>query len=127
MTETIDYSLVYPYSAKFSIMFQCHLNAELCVSRFSGIQYLFKYVDKGKDQVTVQLVREQQNYDESGHSQDALYVFASETLWRLFQFENIYKNPNVVCLDVHLENNHPYIFEKALKVKLQSNQDLAER
>lgn len=112
VTGTIDNSWVVPYSPKLSVMFQCHLNVELCVSRIGGIKYLFKYVCKGSDRVTIEMVRGEQRYDEIGHFQDARYVSASEALWRLFQFEIIDKQPTVVRLDVHLENYHTVYFRE---------------
>lgn len=93
-------------------MFQCHLNVELCVSRVGGIKYLFKYVCKDSDRVTIEMVRGEQCYVEIGHFQDARYVSASEALWRLFQFEIIDKQPTVVGLDVHLENHHTVYFRE---------------
>lgn len=68
------------------------------------------FVHKGNDRVTVQVVCDQQYYDEIGHFHDARYVSASEALFRLFQFKIIDKNPNVVRLDVHLEDHRTVCF-----------------
>lgn len=98
-----------PNSPTLSIMFQCHLNVELCVSRVSAIKYLFKYVHKRNDRATVQLVRGKHNCNETCHHQDTRYVSASKALRRLFLFEIVDNNPNVV-LDVYLENYHTVYF-----------------
>ncbi len=44
----------FPYSPKLLRIFQCHMNVEVCVSRVSFIKYLFKYVCKGSERVSVQ-------------------------------------------------------------------------
>lgn len=60
-TGTIENSCVVPYSSRLSILFQCHLNVELCVSRVCGIKYLVETVCKGNDCLTVQFMHGQQH------------------------------------------------------------------
>ena len=72
--QYVNNSWVVPYSPEISRMFSCHINAELCISRVGGIKYLFKYVCKRHDRVTVELVGENQRYDEIGTFQDARYI-----------------------------------------------------
>lgn len=110
--RTVDNYWIVSYCPKPSIMFQCHLNVELCVSRIEIIIYLFKYVCKCSDRATIEIVRGDQRRDETGHSQDARYVSASEAVWKLFQFEIIFKQLTVVRLDVHLENHHTEHFRE---------------
>ena len=60
----VDNSWVVPYSPQLLRMFQCHFNAELCISKVGSIKYLFKYVCKGQDKVTVE-VRKARAIDQS--------------------------------------------------------------
>ena len=108
----IDNRWVVPYCPAISRMFACHVNAELCISRLGGIKYLFKYVCKGHDRVTVELIGENQRYDEIGNFQDARYISASESVWRLLAYDFVDRNPPVVRLDVHLEGHHTVYFQE---------------
>lgn len=62
----INNSWVVPFSPRLSIMFQCHQNLELCISRVGEIKYLLEYVCKGQNRVSVQSVCGEQYYDETG-------------------------------------------------------------
>ena len=79
-------------------MFQCHFNAEFCILKVGSIKYLFKYVGKGQDRVTVEVrkprncqsaevtradVNEEVVIDEIKDYQDARYLSATEADWRL--------------------------------------------
>ncbi|CDF40970.1 ATP dependant DNA helicase PIF1 [Chondrus crispus] len=105
-------SWVIPHSPVLLRSFACHLNVELCVSRVGGIKYLFKYVCKGQDRVTMEITAENERYDEISNFQDARYVSASEAAWRLFSFDIVDRNPPVVRLAVHLPNHHTVYFEE---------------
>lgn len=59
----LDKTLVVPYCPKLMLMFSCHLNLKMFISRVGGIKYLFQYVFKGSDRVTVQMVGENLRYD----------------------------------------------------------------
>ncbi|CDF41005.1 unnamed protein product, partial [Chondrus crispus] len=107
-----DNSWVVPHSPVLLRSFACHLNVELCVSRVGGIKYLFKYVCKGQDRVTMEITAENERYDEISNFQDARYVSASEAAWRLFSFDIVDRNPPVVRLAVHLPNHHTVYFEE---------------
>ena len=48
----LDNKFVIPYNAKFLMKYQAHINFKLC-NKFNSIKYLFKYVNKGPDRVTV--------------------------------------------------------------------------
>ncbi|CDF33021.1 unnamed protein product [Chondrus crispus] len=113
----VDNSWVVPHSPVLLRSFACHLNVELCVSRVGGIKYLFKYVCKGQDRVTMEITAKNERYDEISNFQDARYVSASEAAWRLFSFDIVDRNPPVVRLAVHLPNHHTVYFEKEREQK----------
>ncbi len=69
------------------LMFPCHMNVELCVSRAGGIKYLLKHICKGSDRMTMEIVEETGRYNEIEQFQDARYVSASEAAWRILSFD----------------------------------------
>ena len=124
---TVDNSWVVPYSPQLLSMFQCHFNAELCISKVGSIKYLFKYVCKGLDRVTVEVRKPRNNQsaeiprkdvteevviDEIKDYQDARYLSATEADWRLRGYSIVEHNPNIVRLEVHLEGQHVVYFNE---------------
>ncbi|CDF36420.1 ATP dependant DNA helicase [Chondrus crispus] len=109
---SFDNYWVVPHSPLLLRSFACHLNVELCVSRVGGIKYLFKYVCKGQDRVTMEITAGNECHDEISNFQDARYVSASEAAWRLFSFDIVDRNPPVVRLTVHLPNHHTVYLEE---------------
>lgn len=87
-------------------------NVELCVSRLGYISYLFRYVCKGSDLVTVQMVQGKQHYYKIGQIHDAQYSSASEALSGIFQFEFIDKYPPFVRLYFHVDDHHTVYFKE---------------
>ena len=99
------------------------MNVELCISRVGSIKYLFKYVFKGSDQVTVELLggskyeqsrnnsKSVPTIDEIRHYQDARYISASAAAWRLFPLLMVEHEPSVERLEVHI-GGHYIIYYK---------------
>lgn len=81
--------------------FECHANIELCISRVGSIKYLFKYVCKVQDRISMELLKDGNVVYEIRSFQDARYVSASEAAWRLLYF-NIVKR-------FHLLHHYKYI------------------
>ncbi len=120
----IDNSWIVPHSPELIRKFNGHMNAEPCISKVGSIKYLFKYVCKGSNQVTLEVrthnsdenqagqVRKVPAIDEIKNYQDARSVSASEAAWRLFSFPMVEHHPPVERLEVHLEGNHEVYFEK---------------
>ena len=120
----IDNSWVVPYSPDLLRKFRTHMNIELCIFRFGSIKYFFKYVCKGSNRVTVEIgrtptdVQNESNsklipgIDEIRHYQDARYVSASETAWRLFSFPMVELEPSVERLEIHLEGHHSVYYKE---------------
>ena len=48
-------SWVVPYNTHLLRMFACHINVDICISREGVIKYLFKYVCKDHDRLTIHL------------------------------------------------------------------------
>ena len=106
-------------------MFQCHFNVEICISKVGSIKYLFKYVCKGQDRVSIEVKHvnhdgnesalqktEQVSIDEIKNYQDARYLSATEADWRLRGYSIVEHDPSVVRLEVHLEGEHIVYFNE---------------
>ena len=81
----VENSWVVPFSAILIRIFNCHINVKLCISRVGSVKYLFKYMCKGRDRVTVELAPENpadpnQTLNEINNYVDARYVSASEAI-----------------------------------------------
>lgn len=78
------------------------------------MKYLFKYVCKGPNWVTVELIREpvDSKYHEILHFQDVRYNSAFKALWQLYGSYIVERSPPDILLYVHLENYHNLYFGK---------------
>lgn len=85
-------------------MLVCQLNVELCISQVEGIYYLCKYVSKGHNRVTEELIGSSSNqrHDEITYLQDAQGVSALEALRRLYGFDILYKTQHDAGLEGHV-------------------------
>lgn len=54
------------------LMSACHNSVQFYFLRTGGMEHMFKYVCEDPDRVTVQIILDEERYDEIGHSQDAL-------------------------------------------------------
>ncbi|KAB2600457.1 hypothetical protein D8674_010728 [Pyrus ussuriensis x Pyrus communis] len=92
----VDNSWVIPYNPWLLLRYDCHINVEICAS-IKSVKYLYKYVYKGPDRVTVEF-------------QDARWVCAPEALWKIFKFiiNRIY--PSVERMQIHFPNMHQVQF-----------------
>ncbi len=70
----VDNRWVVRYCPKLLRTFQRHMNVEKCISRVGSIKYLFKYVCKGSDRVTIGLQDEAAQHNEINSFIDARYV-----------------------------------------------------
>ncbi|CAB4483680.1 unnamed protein product [Rhizophagus irregularis] len=94
-----------PYNPYLTTKYNCHINVEIC-SSITAIKYLFKYVYKGHDRATVEIVN-----DEINLYLDARYISASEASWRIFHYRLHNEKPDVIQLCVHLPGQHMVLFQ----------------
>ena len=100
------------------------MNVELCFSIVGSSKYLFKYVSKGSDRVTVEIMGRSRNHrsgnntevvptiDEMWHYQDARYTSASGAAWRRFYFPMVEHEPSLERLEVYLEGRYIVYYKK---------------
>ncbi|KAK3211994.1 hypothetical protein Dsin_016700 [Dipteronia sinensis] len=107
---------VVPYNAKLLLKYQAHINVEY-TCQTSAIKYLFNYVHKGNDRVTVVFSHSAPDGDKSRTTDeiqkyyDCRYVSVCEVAWRIFGFEIQYRYPPVQRLSVHLPKEKTVIFK----------------
>ncbi|KAH1034361.1 hypothetical protein GYH30_054672 [Glycine max] len=76
----LDNRFVVPYSPHLLLKYRTHLNVEWC-NQSTSIKYLFKYINRGSNQITIAIVNVQNQddkqtevYDEIKHYLDCQYV-----------------------------------------------------
>ena len=97
---------IIPYNPFLSVKYDCHINVEVCIS-VKAIKYIHKYIYKGHDHTTLEFTGQ----DEIKQFLDAQYISACECCWRIFKFNLHCEEPNVVCLPVHLSDQHMVYYD----------------
>ncbi|XP_076952150.1 uncharacterized protein LOC143625788 [Bidens hawaiensis] len=111
----LDNRHVVPYNKTLLKKYQAHINIEWC-NQTDSIKYLFKYINKGPDRVTVSVVEGDQQdvqelaVDEIKNYYDCRYVYACEASWRIFSYDVHYRYPSVIRLPFHLPNQQQFIY-----------------
>ncbi|XP_057416850.1 uncharacterized protein LOC130711305 [Lotus japonicus] len=124
----LDNRFVVPYNPKLLMKYRAHINIEYC-NKSNSIKYLFKYINKGVDRVTMSMSVQQPNkdkyedVDEIKQYYDCRYLSPCEALWRIFSFEVHVKWPPVKNLIYHLPKKQVILFkeQQAVKNVLQRN------
>ncbi|KAL1309905.1 hypothetical protein AAHE18_17G212000 [Arachis hypogaea] len=123
----LDNKFIVPYNPELLLKFGCHINVEY-TCQTSSIKYLFKYVHKGNDCVTATLYnagdlsKATQVVDEIRNYYNCRYISACEAVWRLFGYEIQEKEPFVIRLPFHLEDEQPLVSGETSNVN-----DIVER
>ncbi|XP_071726239.1 uncharacterized protein [Rutidosis leptorrhynchoides] len=99
--------------------YQAHINVEWC-NQLGSIKYLFKYINKGADRISVSFQTNPNNNanqkfdkarDEIAEYFSCRYISACEASWRLFDYPILYRQPAVYRLSFHLPNQEPILFD----------------
>ncbi|GJT50117.1 ATP-dependent DNA helicase PIF1-like protein [Tanacetum coccineum] len=103
---------VVPHNRYLLLKYHAHINFEWC-NRSKVIKYLFKYLNKGPDRVTISIqenVKASANgasdqimvVDEIKNYLNCRFLSPCEAVWRLFLFDINYAYPTVMQLNYHL-------------------------
>ncbi|XP_063939620.1 uncharacterized protein LOC108198229 [Daucus carota subsp. sativus] len=118
----LDNRFVVPYNRDLLLLFQCHINVEIC-NNSRSLKYLFKYCLKGHDNATmllkknngsrvnIQQVQAGKPLDEVKHYLDGRYICASEAAWRIFGFDIHSRWPSVDRLPIHMPATSMLVLE----------------
>ena len=101
----VDNRWIVPFPPFLCAEFDCHINME-CAVTLGTFKYAFKYVHKGPDRGALELRQK----DEVKHWIDGRYISPPDAVWRLLHFITHEQVPNVVRLQVHLENHQVITF-----------------
>lgn len=128
----LDTMYVVPYNPELLMRYQAHINMEYC-NKSNAIKYLFKYVNKGPDRVSVEISNrckdkiQEEFVDEIKQYYDCRYLSPCEAVWRIFQYYIHDKWPPVHRLSFHLPNEQSIIFRDYDRIDnvVERHQDLA--
>ncbi|QRV79981.1 ATP-dependent DNA helicase PIF1 [Ceratobasidium sp. AG-Ba] len=106
-----DNRSVVPHNPYLSRRYNCHINVETC-SGINAIKYIFKYVYKGRDRVSIEIRNQhaQEAIDEIKIHLDARWVSPYEAKWRICRFSLHQEVPNIYRLQVHLPDQESIVF-----------------
>lgn len=108
----VDNSFIVPYNPILSLRYQAHINVEV-VHSIQAVKYLYKYITKGQDRITVAM-RDSEHFNDSDEIAmylNARYISSSEAFWRLYGFEIHRKHPPVEKLPCHLPDQQTVLFQ----------------
>ena len=108
----LDNTWVVPYNPILLMRYYCHINVEVC-SNIKCAKYLYKYVFKGHDRVSISIDQARVNMDgqplvfnEIKQYRDGRCITAIETIYRLCGFSLYDMSPPLLQMQVHLLGKH---------------------
>ncbi|XP_029148314.1 uncharacterized protein [Arachis hypogaea] len=111
----LDNSYIVLYNRLLLLKYYCHINVEH-TCQTSAIKYLFKYVHKGNDCVTIYFYQSNKEgqlekvIDEIRNYYDCRYISACEVVWRIFEYDIQQKEPSIIRFSFHLPDKHLMVF-----------------
>jgi hypothetical protein len=116
--QLLDNRYVVPHNPDLLKRYRCHINVEKC-SDIEAVKYLYKYIYKGYDSATVDIVQNSGNnvinYDEVVHHLECRYIGPVEACWRIFEFDLQGKSHSIERLPLHLEGESTVYYDANAK------------
>lgn len=110
--KLVDNSFVVPYNSKLLLMFDAHINVEICTT-VSAVKDKIKYIYKGYDSTSLRVFDESlPDNNKIENSVDTRYVRAIEAAWHLFEFKMHDNSHTVERLKIHLPDSQQVYFKK---------------
>ncbi|KAG7957667.1 hypothetical protein I3843_11G187300 [Carya illinoinensis] len=105
--KDLDNWWVVPYNPYLVSKYNCHINVEIC-STVKAVKYLYKYIYKGHDRVTFNIISKENNQqiDEIEQFQSGRWITPPEAMWRIYGFTLNEMYRSVYSLHLHLEGQH---------------------
>ncbi|XP_026390771.1 uncharacterized protein LOC113286340 [Papaver somniferum] len=114
--KVVNNSWVVPYNPWLLKKYNCHINVEVC-SSVQSVKYLYKYVWKGVDRVSMEVSSEKEEEDEIKQFVDARWVCLQEALWRIYKYQMNKIYPPVLSLQVHLKDRKKILLPEGNTVR----------
>lgn len=108
--QPVNNRFVVPYNDKLLLMFDVHINVEICTS-VKSVKYIYKCIYKGYDCADIITTDGLLAHDEIKHYVDARYVSAIEAMWRLLGYNMNDKLHTIIRLQVHTPDHQVVYFE----------------
>ncbi len=114
----LDNRWVVPHSVYLLTKYNVHINVKVC-NNIHAVKYMFKYVYKGHDHVTIEISCQNDNATEGNVVEadeikiylNCRYVSALEAEWHIFKFDMHERFPAVEHLQYHLPNQQMVLFD----------------
>ena len=106
---------VVPYNPLLLLKYKCHINTEVCTTT-SSVKYLYKYILKGSDKVTVEVKKCDDKTgktvvkDEIEAYAQGRYYDSTQSCHRIFGFQMCHRFPPVKKLPLHLEEEQIVLY-----------------
>ena len=120
--RVVDNTWVVSYNPYLLQRYNAHINIECC-SGNAIYKYLFLYLNKGPDKMSVTVALLKQSEAEDGQVnevkqyEDVRYISSSEACWRFFAFPMHYNSHSVFRLPLHLPGEQSVFFQDDLTME----------
>ncbi|XP_050875206.1 uncharacterized protein LOC127078827 [Lathyrus oleraceus] len=108
---------VVPHNPSLLLKYEAHINMEWC-NQSTSIKYLFKYINKGSDRISVviqssdeNIIGEKKSIDEIKKYLNCRYISPSEACWRIFSYSIHDRKPIVERLFFHMEGENSVYYK----------------
>ncbi len=114
----LDNCRVVPHNVYLSTKYDAHINVKVC-NNICEVEYLFKYIYKRHDHVTIEISRKNNNAtkenvvkaNEIKKYLNCCYVSTSEIMWHMFKFDMHEQYPTIERLQYHLPSQQMVLFD----------------